>query len=351
MGLILAKELSKAGIDVTVYEARKEIGEGSERASGILSISGLDSMGIDYRDSVLNRLDGAVLFAGRQRLGIKAKEAKAYVLDRPKLAKACAREAEEAGAKIELGRKLGREQLAQLEHEVIVGADGAVSNVASAFEFPKINEYILTYKAEYENARITDLHSAELFFSTDSSRRFFAWDVPYSERVMEVGLGESMHSGRNSYAAFTSFVSGQYMSERLHGARRISGRASLIPLETRKRTVKGNVMLVGDAAGQVKATTGGGLVFGAMCAKTASYVISNHIKRGMPLSTYERLWRKRYGLDLAMHRAIHNYYSSLSSRSFELVFKLSRLFGVEDFLGKYGDMDRPSAMMKRLIFR
>jgi digeranylgeranylglycerophospholipid reductase len=352
IGLVLAKELAKSEIDVTLYEAKKEIGEDANRASGILSVDGLSNIDVDYKSAVLNKLDGAILYAGKEKLNIKAKKTMAYVLDRRLFAKLCAKEAEDAGARIVLGKKLDREALRQFDKNmVIVGADGAVSNVASAWDFPKINEYILTYKAEYENADITDLHSAELFFSTNSSHRFFAWTVPYSQKTMEVGLGESMHSKRDSYSAFKSFVNSQYMKERLDGAEMISGHASIIPLEPRKKTVKGNVLLVGDAAGQVKATTGGGIIFGTMCAKTAAQVITNHIEKGTPLLTYEKLWRRKYGLDLRMHRIIHNYYSSLSKRSFELVFRLSKTFRIDDFLSRYGDMDKPSVIVKRLIFR
>lgn len=352
VGLILAKELAGMDVETTVYEARRVVGEGSERASGILSVNGLNSMGVDYRGAVLNSLDGAVLYAGGQRLDIKARETKAFVLDRPMLARQCASEAVAAGARVEVGRRLEREELKRLGKEgILVGADGAVSNVASAFGFPRIREYVLTYKAEYENARIGDAHSAELFFSHGASYRFFGWTVPYSNRVLEVGLGESVYSRRSSSAAFNSFISGKMMAERLRGSTVLAEHAGIIPMEARKATIKGNVLLVGDAAGQVKATTGGGLVFGALCAKVAAAVISNHIKRGTPLSLYEKAWRRKHGLDLRMHRMIRGYYSSLGSRGFGMVFRFSKLFGIDDFLSRHGDMDRPSVIARRLIFR
>ncbi|MCL5111564.1 MAG: lycopene cyclase family protein [Candidatus Marsarchaeota archaeon] len=130
-----------------------------------------------------------------------------------------------------------------------------------------------------------------------------------------------------------------------------SGLASIIPLQARKATVKGNVLLVGDAAGQVKATTGGGLVFGALCAKTAAEAIVNHLRNGAPLSMYDRMWRRRYMADLQMHRAIHRYYSSLGPRGARLLFRLARTLGVEGFLSEYGDMDSPRKVAKRIFVR
>ena len=63
------------------------------------------------------------------------------------------------------------------------------------------------------------------------------------------------------------------------------------------------------------------------------------------------MWRKQYGRELRMHRLLHGYYSSLDTKGFETLFKLSRLFGAEDFFSKYGDMDRPGLMLKRLFLR
>ncbi len=351
IGLVLARELARNGVEVTVYEARKSIGEGANKASGIVSVGGLASIGVDYGDAVLNSLDGAVLYAGDEKLNVKAKETKAYVLDREIFARLCAKMAADEGARIELGKKADRDMLKDLSRDrIIVGADGVVSCVANQFGFPEINDYVLTYKAEYSGADVRNLHSCELFFS-DAPKRFFGWTVPHSELVLEVGIGEWMRTRRNSLSVFNTFIKNNIVSEEIRGATKESGLASMIPLQARKTTVKGNVLLVGDAAGQVKATTGGGLVFGALCAKTAAESIINHLRNGAPLSMYERMWRKRYWADLQMHRAIHRYYSSLGPRGARLLFRLARMLGVEGFLSEHGDMDSPSKVVKRIFVR
>ncbi len=351
VGLVMAKELAKSGVPTTVYEARARIGEGANKASGIVSVGGLDSMGIDYSGAVINSLDGAVLYAGKERLNIKAKETKAYVLNREMLAQLCAKEAVAEGVKIVLGTKVGKDMLSELSKEkIVVGADGVISNVASNFGFPKISNYVLTYKAEYERASIHDQHSCEVFFS-DASKKFFGWTVPHSSSVLEVGVGEWMQSRRNSLSVFNTFITNPSASKGLRGANKISGLASMIPLQARKTTVKGNVLLVGDAAGQVKATTGGGIVFGTLCGRTAAEAIINHIRKGAPLSLYEKMWRRKYGLDLGMHRMIHSYYSSVGPNGSELLFRLAKIFGIEGFLSRYGDMDSPSKIVKRIFAR
>jgi digeranylgeranylglycerophospholipid reductase len=354
VGLTLAKELALNGIDVVVHDSKKHVYDGAGKASGIFSITGLGRIGIDPKSAIVNRLDGAVLHAGKERLKIKSGETKAYVVDRGKLAEICKKLAEDAGAKVILGSKLGKAELREIAGDssnILVGADGAVSNVASAFEFPKINEYVLTYKAEYSHAHIDDPAMAGLFFSNEIAYRFFGWSCPYSDEKIEIGIGISDRAKISSTAAFSKFLHSGMLDNTIKGAEKLNGYASIIPLSARKSTVKGNVMLVGDAAGQVKATTGGGIIFGCSCAKILAHVVKSNIEHGKPLAAYDKEWRRRYSLDLKMHDFLHNYYSNLKVSNLEVFLKISKIFGAEGFFSKYGDMDRPSLMLKRFFFR
>ncbi len=354
IGLILGKELGKLGIDTTIYDSKSLVSSNAAKASGIFSSRGLSNIDVDYKDALVNTMTGAVLHGGGEELVVQTSETKAYILDRGIFAELIAKEAQQAGAKIILKKRITKEELVELakdERNIIVGADGAISMVASAFDFPKINEYILTYKAEYENVKIKDIHKVELFFSNKIAKRFFGWTVPYTKTKLEVGIGISSYSKKTSTATFNEFVETKYIKELLMGSKKVAGYASIIPLEFRKKTVKGNVLLVGDAAGQVKATTGGGIIFGASCAKIAASVISKNIKNNEPLANYEKEWRKKYELDLKMHKILHSYYSGLSEKSFALVIKISKLVGFETFLAKYGDMDSPKLMVKRFFTR
>ncbi len=354
VGLVLAKELCRLGHYVTVYDAKNDIKEGSAKASGILSKEGLATIGVNYKSAVVNTLDGAVLHAGKELLKIKAADTKAYILDRGKLVEECLSEARSAGADVVLGKSVQREDIRLMKNDsdtVLVGADGSVSNVASTCGFPQIKEYILTYKAEYNGARLDDPHSVDLFFSNKVSNRFFGWTAPYSKSLVEAGIGISSFARSSSSSAFKQFLKNETLHRMLDGANPVSGHASMIPVSTRKRTVKDNVLLVGDAAGQVKATTGGGIIFGASCARIAAGAIDDHIRNGKPLERYEKAWRKAYGLDLTMHKMIHGYYASLGSRSLDMLFMFSKLFGAESFFSKYGDMDRPTIMIKRFFLR
>jgi flavin-dependent dehydrogenase len=348
IGLHLARLLAEKGVETELHESKKDVSEGADRASGILSVRGLGKIGLDYEESKVNTLYGSYLVAGKEKLEIFSKKPMAYVLDRKKLAKSCEKAARRAGAKINLGRKVGKPELLELASDksnILLGADGAVSHVASAFGFPAIKDYVLTYKAEFKCEDVADTGMVGLYFSKSFANGLFGWHVPYSKNMVELGLGVDHKARTPSSSAFNLFSK----SEELHSIIKtrgaaLSSHASMIPISTRSSTVKGNVALVGDAAGQVKATTGGGIIYGCLCADALAKVIAS----GKPLSEYERAWRKAYGRDLSFHRIAHNYYSR---SDLQRTFKILKIMGMDSFLGKYGDMDSPSLIIKRFLFR
>ncbi|MGC8669771.1 MAG: NAD(P)/FAD-dependent oxidoreductase [Candidatus Micrarchaeia archaeon] len=352
IGLTLAKELALKGIDVVVYERKKEVAFGAEKASGVLSIKGLQRIGLNYRSAVLNVLDGAVLYAGKQILNVTAKEHKAYVIDRAKLVLNAYKDAEKAGAEVRLSENLSKKDLIKISRNssILVGADGAVSATASTFGFPPISEYILTYKSVYKGAHIANIKKVELIFSKDI-KGFFGWTVPYSAETLEVGVGVSSKAGTNSYSTFKNFLNNPIIRGHTKYAKIKNGYASLIPINTRKVTVKGNVALVGDAAGQIKASTGGGIIFGVTCAKILAESISKNAKPEEALKDYDKEWRRVLSIDLKLHRFARWYYTSLSLDNLERLFTISKILGIEGFLGKHGDMDSPSATLKSFFLR
>lgn len=352
-GLVLATELAEAGISVTVYDGKAEVGQGAEKASGILSRSGLERLGIGYKEAIVNELRGAVLHSGRSSFRLTSKGVKAYVLDRARLARICARRAERSGASIELGRRLGADDIRALakSSRVLVGADGAVSTVASTFGFPSIKEYVLTYKAVYEGAGVERSDSVGIYLDNSITPGFFGWTAPHSVSRVEVAVGIGARHRMSSFEAFSRFASTPPIQELVEGATRLRGDASLIPLSLRRKSSIGNVLLVGDAAGQVKATTGGGIIFGAACAKVAASVIKRHIRGSGGLGRYEMEFRRRYGLDLMVHSMAHRLYANAGTASTGLAFGVARMFRVDRLLSLYGDMDSPTRTLTGVMLR
>ncbi len=350
-GSLAAKALAEKGINVQVYEQKAVVGH-PIHASGILSLAGLGGLGIDYKAATTNTLRGANLHAAGETLHVRAENPVAVVLERSKLNEICIDGAISAGAAVETRRRISASELeAKNRDSVIVGADGAFSTVAAHFSLGHIARYLLTYKAEY-NVSAVDREVVDLFFDNVVSRGLFGWICPNVQDVVEIGIGVDSRFG-NGRRAFERFLQVKEVAELVDGQKQLSGGASMIPMRRRERIVdeKKGVLLVGDAAGQVKATTGGGIIFGGNGALMAAEAIGEYMQRGEPLSSYERAFMKRYGLEMRLHYLVNRFYSSMSTVNLGRMIAMSKILGLEAFLGRYGDMDLPSLVIKRFFLR
>ncbi|MEM0149040.1 MAG: NAD(P)-binding protein, partial [Candidatus Micrarchaeaceae archaeon] len=80
VGLLLAKLLAKKGIPTTVYEQKRRVGY-PVKASGILSVKGINGLGIGYKKTIENELYGARLHIGKTLLSVRSEKPVAYALD------------------------------------------------------------------------------------------------------------------------------------------------------------------------------------------------------------------------------------------------------------------------------
>ena len=348
-GLIAARELALAGIKTSVHDQKRIPGKPAA-ASGIFSIRGMNGLRINYRRSLSNILFGARFHAGKETMEIRSEEPQAYVLDREELNRICIDEAADAGASISLGKRIVGSELGKMsEKGIVIGADGAASSVASHFKMGSIGEFILTYKAEYR-MKIDDAGMVDLFFGKNYAPGFFGWLCPNSDSVMEVGIGVGMRYG-NAKAYFDRFASSTHIREVLGGAVFLGGAASMIPIGLRKKIADDmkRVLLVGDAAGQVKPSTGGGVVFGGNAAKMAAMAASNKIFHGESLERYAVEYNKKYMLDTKLHEFARGLYTRDGIFGMEGVVRAMKALHLEKFIARYGDMDMPSMVPKRFL--
>jgi digeranylgeranylglycerophospholipid reductase len=120
----------------------------------------------------------------------------------------------------------------------------------------------------------------------------YAWVIP-KRGCANVGLGTWQHFRGRLDALFGTFT------DRL-GLPRRRGTGGYVPvLGPVARTVSGKAVLVGDAAGHVMATNGGGINVAMICGRLAGETAADHVLAGLPLSAYEERWRRAVGGPLA----------------------------------------------------
>jgi flavin-dependent dehydrogenase len=126
----------------------------------------------------------------------------------------------------------------------------------------------------------------------------------------------------------------------------------VIPVNNYKNDiVTGRAILIGDAASQVKPTTGGGLIIGFVCAKIAAEVVYEALKSKDVniLKNYQKEYRKMYKNELKMQINVQKTFESLNNDDLDSMFLKLKEKGAEEMISEYGDMDSQSPLVKEMI--
>jgi flavin-dependent dehydrogenase len=109
------------------------------------------------------------------------------------------------------------------------------------------------------------------------------------------------------------------------------------------RTYSDNVLAVGDAASQVKATTGGGIVFSLLCGRlageTAAKAVRDRDVSAARLKNYESSWRRMIGFDLQAMSWLRRFLYSLPDNNLDRIFSIADELNVDQVLSRTADID------------
>ena len=324
-----------SGKNVLLSEEHSKIGY-PEACSGLISKSGLESLlpYVDYRKVMMNRITSARIIAGKHEFSIAPKNEPAVLVSRGELDRLAAERFAGEGGKLQLGKRVAR----NFQSRCIIGADGPASSVADHFGFPKISSFVASMQGNYRHS-CEDAHQAEIYLSSRDFPGFFGWAIPMNEEEAKVGIGVALP--RHPLKYYKRFVASLGIT-----TKPANEFAAVIPTSVRKKTImkKGgcSILLAGDAAGQVKATTGGGVFFGAQCGLLAGKYCGES-------EEYEREWKRKYGLDLALHRHLRTLLDVGGGSPSPLLLSMAKAFFFEDLLSEKGKMDRWGQMLSPSI--
>jgi digeranylgeranylglycerophospholipid reductase len=353
IGAVAARAAAGVGARVLLVEATDGSGEPA-RCAGLVSPRAWDALGAP-EDCFLREICGGTLWApGGRGLHLRAEETKALVVDRARLNRDLLAEAARAGVEIRtqtraVGARAGTLEIEAGRREtvdvgVIIGADGPRSDVAEFFDLPRPGLILGASQVLLESDRG---HSDEVdvLFGQAVAPGFFAWAIPAEPGRLRVGLAAV--PGHDPRALLD-----RLLAERYPG--RVVGHiGGLIPIDRSSRTVTDGALLVGDAAGQVKPTSGGGLYTGAACARIAGEIAGYASLAGrtdaQTLGEYERRWREAIGDELRFGSAAYRVLSDLSDEEIDRGFA-----GLDDpeilgLIARTGDIDYPSRLVRAVI--
>lgn len=339
VGSHLAQKMSENGEKVLVVERSNEVGR-PLACSGHVSPDIWDFVPEGSKERLeQNRINGARFHTENgSEFPFYKDETVSYVIDRVELDKLKSEEAEKSGAEIHLGENV--EEVKQNEDSVTVitdkeryeakmvaGCDGASSKVRDQVGLPEPDHFyqgILCFSNEDDSQDFVDV-----FLEVPE---FFGWRIPRGDSVE---YGVAVPKGKEP-VKWMNKITDRYI-DREDQENTCAGAIPIKPAET---VTSDRVFLVGDAAGQTKPFTGGGILYGMRCAEAAADRID--IDKPETLEEYEKEWRNQIGADIWLGGFIERFYSMP-----EAFQKL----GMKVFEGKIGvHMDRPTSLfsMKQL---
>jgi flavin-dependent dehydrogenase len=200
-----------------------------------------------------------------------------------------------------------------------------------------------------EVACVIDPTMVEVWFGEETAPGFFAWVIPISDRRARVGLAS--REGEPT-KLLTHFI-----KKRFGSASHPPPRAGMVltdgPLS---RTSFPGMMIVGDAAGHVKPTTGGGVVLGGLCAMEAGKAAVKALESGdltyRSLTQYDEAWSRLYGKEFKSMQILRGLADTFSDERLNRFFRAFNDAGLNDILYdlvKDGDMDLQEGVIKRAL--
>ncbi len=366
-GSAVALRTAMKGVSVIVLEEDPAIGD-PVHCAGLISVKTIDlaqDLGVPddaIESTILREIRGAVIHSPSGRtFSMRKDDVHAVVIDRARFDSVIAEAAERAGATYALSSKVTdirrvedgfdlqcstRDGLrTDVKARRLVGADGFRSTVAAKLDLgvprsilPALQTVVEDWQGEPDMVHVV--------LDPDIAEGFFAWVVP--EKVgARIGLAST---GGRLNERLDRVVSN--LSELdLTSGKSTGYQGGGIPIGPADRTADEGVLTVGDAAGQVKPVSGGGIFPGLECANIAADQILRSLEDDDPLivNDYEQAWRERWGKELNLGYHIRMGYTHLNSKKVE---KLAEVLSREKLIPVFeecGDMDYPSKLIRPLF--
>jgi digeranylgeranylglycerophospholipid reductase len=355
-GLSFASAVSKRA-KVVVLEEHDIIGQ-PVQCTGLVTPRVVDLAGA--RETVLNRMRGGYFhFPGDQVAEVRGKGTKAMVVDRAAFDQACAERATDLGAEIVLGERFvdaqrsgniivhcsGPKGACDYATKLIIGADGYKSNVAKMAGLKGPRDYVRGVQIDIRHQE-EDQEMLDVYLGKKVAPGFFAWKIPCGE-MTRIGLCIS-----RSQDTPLNYLTPLLQKLGLKDKERIRVTSGMIPIGPPPRTYAERVLIIGDAAGQAKPLSGGGLYTGMVAAKCAADTALECLEEDdfglAELSSYEVRWKAKLGKELDRGYLIRRAFTKLSDRKLEEAGRILSREDVSKVLAE-GDIDFPADLAPRVL--
>ncbi len=356
-GLYAALRLAQSGHDVQLIEEHPGIGE-PVHCTGVLARDAFGAFGIGT-GSVLNELTRVRFYSpSGETVEHETPTVEAVVIDRAKFDRGLADEAARSGVVMHRGRVSA------------VDIDAAGVTVTYAGEAIRGRMCLLACGANYGLQRrlglgmprlllqsaqaelpADRLGPVEVHFGAEAAPGGFAWAVPVERAeggFVRIGVMCDADAGRH-FRRMVDVLGARWGVS----AGRCRPRQKVLPLGPIDRTYRDRLLVLGDAAGLVKPTTGGGIYYSLLSARIATELLGPALAAdalgGDALAAYEAAWRKAIGSELRWQLILRRIAQRLDDADSEGLFDLARADGLMPLVRRTASFNRHREFIVALL--
>lgn len=372
-GSFTALNLAKLGVNVEVFEEHGEIGVPSH-CPGHLSVRGLKLLGLYPLPSeiVENTFYGAIFHSPKGKdFSVRLSSPVTCAVNRVLFDKHIAEMAEDAGAHYSLNSMVeslitendfvkgvvvrrGKTK-ERFSAKVVMDAEGVSSRILRQTGLPKLNRHMLVnaVHAEVENVKDLKTDMVEVYLGKDYAPGLYAWLIPKHDKKAKVGLAAKTGNPRKLLQRL--MLKHPAASKKLHTAKILQSSFHPIPLGgTIPQTYSNGFLAVGDAASQVKPTTGGGVIFGMTCARVAAEIIREALRKNdfssETLSEYQKGCDEILGFDAKFMLKTRKMLDALSDDKIDNAITFCTKIGLDKTLQNVKDIDFQGRSLLRMLW-
>jgi geranylgeranyl reductase family protein len=350
-GLVAARALASNGFDVVVLEEHDEIGI-PVHCTGLLGIEAFDEIDLP-RHAILTTTHAArFIAADGSSVLIDAERIRAAVVDRAVFDQALADRSRHAGARLRPGARVrtitieddrvrvtGERAAADVTARACILACGASYrfNRALGLGVPRAFVQSAQLETPFDGADHVEVHLGRAVAPAG-----FGWTVPFmrgDRRFNRVGL-MCEDNAMSRFAGFAASVRRRYEPA---GEPWCEPRMKILPLGPVARTYGRRLLAVGDAAGLVKPTTGGGIYYGLLSGQIAADVLGPALRDDdlgeVRLSAYQARWKARLGSEIRVGLKFRALACRLNDRAIDALVELARIDGLVPLLKQTADFN------------
>jgi len=372
VGSFTAWNLSKLGVETTVFEEHAEIGVPSHCA-GHISIRSLKALG-------LYQLPGAIMENTFSAANFHSSHGTAFsvrlecpvtcALNRVLFDKFLAEKAEAAGARYRLGsRVLSLTQdngfvkgvkieqkgiVESIEAKVVIDAEGISSRFVkeAGLTAPQSGCLVHAVEAEVENVKNLEPDAVEVFLGKEYAPGFYGWIMPLPNERAKVGLAAKKGNPKDllQRLMFKHPVASKLLKD--SRVKQISFHLITLggPIP---KTYANGFLAVGDAASQVKPTTGGGVIFGLTCGQIAAETVHEAILRKDMgedcLKEYQKGCIGKLGFDFSVMLRVRRFLDSLSDEKIDDLLRVCSRLGLGKALKDIDEIDFQGKLLLEML--